>query len=188
MPYLAKFFAKAERKGHPMDITVIQNLAEQLDGHLERYQSLIDFLEYERKCLLSLDLEGLMTTSQHKEVLARNIQESISKLTDSLMVASLMLGLNTDPSPTLAEVAAQCPQPFDNMINDGAIKLARLKNIIARENEANKLFIEQSLNLINDSLNILTGADKIKGDGYRKDGSKDKGVKKSLPIKLSKEV
>jgi hypothetical protein len=171
-----------------MDISIIQNLSEQLDGHLERYQSLIDFLDLERKCLLSLDLEGLMITSQRKESLARNIQESIVKLTDSLVTASLMLGIEATPPPTLAEVAALCPKPFDNLINDGAIRLASLKNIIARENEANRLFIEHSLNLINESLNIITGADRIKGDGYRKDGSKDKGVKKSLPTKLSKEV
>ncbi|MDR1051238.1 MAG: flagellar protein FlgN [Deltaproteobacteria bacterium] len=171
-----------------MDITIIQNLAEQLDGHLERYQSLIDFLEVERKCLLTLDLEGLTATSRHKEVLAKNIRESILRLTDGINTASLMLGLEPDPSPTLAEVAALCPAPYDNAINDGAIRLARLKNIIARENEANRLFIEQSLTLINDSLNVLTGADQVKGDGYRKDGSKDKGVKKALPVKLSKEV
>ncbi|MDR1309069.1 MAG: flagellar protein FlgN [Deltaproteobacteria bacterium] len=171
-----------------MDITIIQNLADQLDGHLERYQSLIDFLDRERKCLLSLDLEGLLLTSQHKEGLARNIQDSILRLTESISQTALMLGLDDDPAPTLAEVAALCPRPFDNRINDGAIKLARLKNVIARENEANRHFVEQSLNLINESLNVLTGADQIKGDGYRQDGSKDKGLKKALPTKLSKEV
>jgi hypothetical protein len=129
-----------------------------------------------------------MATSQHKETLARNIQDSISRLTESLATASLMLGLDTEGPPTLAEVAALCPRPYDNVINDGAIKLARLKNVIARENEANRLFIEQSLNLINESLNVITGADQIKGDGYRKDGTKDKSLKKAFPTKLSKEV
>jgi hypothetical protein len=99
-----------------------------------------------------------------------------------------MLGIPTTPSPTLAEVASRCPRPYDNRINDGAIALARLKNIISRENEANRLFIEQSLSLVNESLNILTGADQIKSEGYRKDGTKDKSVKRSLPTKLSKEV
>jgi hypothetical protein len=171
-----------------MDITVIQNLAEQLDCHLERYQSLIDFLNTERHCLLSLDLEGLMQTSQHKEALARNIKDSIDRLIESLDRTALMLGLSSEQTPTLAEVASLCPRPYDNRINDGAIKLARLKNIIARENEANRHFIEHSLNLINESLNFLTGADQIKADSYRQDGSKDKSLKKALPTKLSKEV
>jgi hypothetical protein len=171
-----------------MDITVIQNLSEKLDSHLERYQFLIDFLNTERKCLLSLDLEGLMQTSKYKETLARNIMESIENLTESLARAGLMLGLDTDKPPTLAEVAALSPKPFDNRLNDGAIKLARLKNIIAMENEANRHFIEYSLGLINESLNFLTGADQIKADSYRQDGSKDKSVKKALPTKLSKEV
>jgi hypothetical protein len=171
-----------------MDLSVIRSLTEQLGLHLERYQSLIDFLEQEKKCLLSLDLEGLLVTSQQKEQLGRNIQNSIGALTSNLIDAALMLGLPTEPPPTLAEVASKCPRPYDNRLNDGAMTLARLKNIIGRENEANRRFIEQSLNLVNDSLNILTGADRYQGDGYRKDGSKDKSVKKAMPAKLSKEV
>lgn len=171
-----------------MDITVIQNLAEQLDGHLERYQSLIDFLDREKRCLLALDLEGLLATSQIKERLARDIQDSIYRLTDGIVEAALMLGLSTSPPPTLAELASKCPRPFDNRLNDGAMALARLKNVISRENDANRRFIEQSLNLVNDSLNVLSGADRYQAEGYRKDGTKDKSVKKARPAKLSKEV
>jgi hypothetical protein len=171
-----------------MDITIITNLAEQLDVHLERYQSLIDFLNNERKYLLDLDLDGLLRTSQQKESLSMEIKESIDRLTESLTQASCMLGLDSSVTPTLAEIAALCPKPYDNRINDGSIKLARLKNIISMENEANRHFIEFSLNLINESLNYLTGADKIKADSYRQDGSKDKSLKKALPTKLSKEV
>ncbi|MDR3204534.1 MAG: flagellar protein FlgN [Deltaproteobacteria bacterium] len=171
-----------------MDLTVVQRLAEELDEHLSRYQSLIDFLEKEKKCLLSLDLEGLLVTSQIKEKLGLEIQDSIHQLTNSLVETALMFNIPSMPNPTLAEVAALCPKPYDNRLNEGAITLARLKNIINRENEANRLFVEQSLNLVNESINVLTGADQIKGEGYRKDGSKDKSVKKSLPAKLSKEV
>ena len=171
-----------------MDITVIHNLAEQLDGHLERYQSLIDFLDQERKCLLTLDLEGLLTTSQFKEKLARNIHESIHSLTESLVQTALMLGIPTSPPPTLSELAAKCPRPYDTRLSAGANSLVRLKNIINRENESNRRFIEQSLNLVNESLNVLTGADQYQAEGYRKDGTKDKSVKKARPAKLSKEV
>jgi hypothetical protein len=171
-----------------MDITVIHNLAEQLDSHLERYQSLIDFLDREKRCLLALDLEGLLATSQIKERLARDIQESIHGLTDGIVETALMLGLSAAPPPTLAELAAKCPRPYDNRLSDGAMALARLKNVIGRENEANRRFIEQSLNLVNDSLNALTGADRYQAEGYRKDGSQDTSVKKARPAKLSKEV
>jgi hypothetical protein len=171
-----------------MDITLIQNLAEQLDGHLERYQSLIDFLDRERRCLLTLDLEGLLATSQFKEQLARNIHDSIHHLTDSLVETALMLGIPASPPPTLTDVASRCPRPYDNRISEGAMTLARLKNVISRENESNRRFIEQSLNLVNESLNVLTGADQYQAEGYRKDGTKDKSVKKARPAKLSKEV
>ena len=171
-----------------MDIAVIQNLPEQLEGHLERYQSLIDFLDRERRCLLTLDLEGLLATSQFNERLARNIQDSIHRLTDSLVETALMLDIPTDPPPTLSEVAVHCPKPYDNRLIEGAVCLARLKNIISRENDSNRRFIEQSLSLVNESLNVLTGADKYQGEGYRKDGTKDKSVKKARPAKLSKEV
>jgi hypothetical protein len=171
-----------------MDITVIHNLAEQLDKHLERYRSLIGFLDREKKCLLALDLDGLLATSQIKEKLARRIQDSIHQLIDGIVQAALMLGLETSPPPTLAELASKCPRPYDNRLNDGAMELARLKNVINRENEANRRFVEQSLTLVNDSLNVLTGADRYQAEGYRKDGSKDKSVKKARPAKLSKEV
>jgi flagellar biosynthesis/type III secretory pathway chaperone len=171
-----------------MDITIIQTLADQLDIHLERYQQLIDFLKEERHCLLGLDLDGLLKISQSKESLGSNIKESIDRLTESVSQTGLMLGLDPERTPTLAEVAALCPKPYDNRLNDGAIKLARLKNIISMDNQANRHFIEYSLNLINDSLNVLTGADQIKADGYRKDGSKDKSLKKALPTKLSKAI
>ncbi|MDR2302471.1 MAG: flagellar protein FlgN [Deltaproteobacteria bacterium] len=171
-----------------MDLTIIENLANQLDIHLERYQKLIDFLNDERHCLLGLDLDGLLRISQHKERVATGITESIRQLTEYVDQASLMLGLPEDQTPTLAEVAALCPKPYDNRLNDGAIKLARLKNVISMENEANRHFIDYSLGLINESLNVLTGADQIKADGYQKDGKKDKSVKKALPTKLSKEV
>ncbi|MDR2368584.1 MAG: flagellar protein FlgN [Deltaproteobacteria bacterium] len=171
-----------------MDLTIIQNLADQLDIHLDRYQKLIDFLNQERHCLLGLDLDGLLKISQSKEAVAIGIRESIERLTESVTQAGLMLGLPEGQTPTLAEVAAHCPKPFDNRINDGAIKLARLKNVIAMENDANRNFIEYSLGLINESLNVLTGADQVKADGYRKDGRKDTSLKKALPAKLSKEV
>ncbi|MDR1546851.1 MAG: flagellar protein FlgN [Deltaproteobacteria bacterium] len=171
-----------------MDITVVQNLAEQLDAHLARYQELIDYLDREKKCLLSLDLDGLLTASQAKEQLARNIHDNLPPFTASLTAAALMLGLTADPPPTLSEAARLCPEPYGNRLNEGAMTLARLKNVILRENEANRQFVEHSLELVNDSINVLTGASQIRGEGYRKDGSKDKSVKKALPRKLSKEV
>jgi hypothetical protein len=171
-----------------MDITVIAKLADSLENHLSRYQRLVDFLDLEKKYLLNLDLDGLMVTSQAKEELGRDIQAGIGLLTSALTDAALMLGLTLDPPPTLGELARLCPKPYGNKINDMAITLARLKNVILRENETNRHFVQEALNLVNGSINILTGADQLKGDGYRQDGSKDQGIKKSRPTKLSKEV
>ncbi|MDR1394843.1 MAG: flagellar protein FlgN [Deltaproteobacteria bacterium] len=171
-----------------MDITIVAQLASSLNDHLGRYQRLVDYLGLEKKYLLDLDLDGLLLTSQAKEELGRDIQNGIGPMINSLSDAALMLGLPSLPPPTLGQVASLCPPPFDNRINDMAIALARLKNIILRENEANRQFVQESLNLVNNSINILTGADQIKGDGYNKDGTKDQGVKKARPSKLSKEV
>jgi len=171
-----------------MDITRIINLVGQLDEHLARYQELINFLEEEKKCLLSLDLNGLFVTSQAKEKLGRNIQDSISFLITSLNDCALMLGIPLNPQPTLTEIANCCPKPYDNQINNGSITLARLKNIILRENTSNQRFVQEALNIVNESINIMTGADQLQGEGYKNDGSKERGVKKALPSKLSKEV
>jgi hypothetical protein len=171
-----------------MDIAIVAELASALKGHLERYQRLVDYLGEEKKYLLSLDLDGLLVTSQAKEELGRDIQNGMGLLINNLSDVAIMLGLPIVPSPTLAEVANLCPKPYDNLINDMAIALARLKNVILRENEANRAFVQESLNLVNGSINALTGADRLKGDSYGKDGSKDQGVKKARPTKVSKDV
>ena len=170
-----------------MDITRAQNLCEILDGHLERYQTLVDYIAQEKKYLLELDLDGLFASSKMKEELARDIQDNIGELVGAINETALMLGLPLEPQPLLADLASRLPRPFGNQVNDGAIKLARLKNTIQRENEANRHFVEEAIRLVNESINILTGANQLKGDGYKKDGTQ--GEKKlTLPVKLSRAV
>jgi hypothetical protein len=171
-----------------MDVAIVTKLVAALKEHLNRYQTLVDFIAAEKKYLLNLDLDGLLATSQAKEKLGREIQKSVVFLSNSLSDAALMFGASAVPPPTLTEVAKLCPKPYDNQINDMAIALARLKNVILRENEANKRFTQEALNLVNGSINALTGADQIKGDSYGQDGAKDQGVKKARPTKVSKEV
>jgi hypothetical protein len=171
-----------------MEITVVSRLEEQLQEHLGRYQELADYLETEKAQLLNLDLDGLMVTSKAKERLARNIIAGSGELRDSIVQAALMLGLAGDPPPTLAEIAARTPGPYGIRLSEGAGSLARLKNVILRENETARHFVEESLELVTGSINILSGADRVKAEGYGSDGKKDKGVKKALPSKLSREV
>lgn len=170
-----------------MDISRIVKLCEALEGHLERYQTLVDYVAEEKKCLLELDLDRLFVSSQNKERLATDIQDNIRELVDGINETALMLGLPLTPQPLLADLVPHVPRPFDNRLNDGSIKLARLKNIILRENEANRSFIEEAVRMVDESINILTGANQLKGDGYNNDGRR--GEKKlTLPVKLSKEV
>jgi hypothetical protein len=171
-----------------MDITVVRQLEEELAGHLERYRELADFLEQEKKHLLNLDLDGLLVVSKAKERLARNIIAGSGALRDSIAQTALMLGLGDDPLPTLAEIARLTPAPYGIRLGEGAGTLARLKNLILRENETARHFVEESLDLVTGSINILSGADQLKGNGYGSDGKKEKGVKKALPSKFSREV
>ncbi|MDR1872647.1 MAG: flagellar protein FlgN [Deltaproteobacteria bacterium] len=171
-----------------MDIAIVAKLAATLEEHLAGYQKLVDFISEEKKYLLSLDLDGLLVTSQAKEVLGRAIQDQVAAVITSLSDTALMLGLPPVPQPTLQEVAALLPKPYGGKINELAITLARLKNVILRENEANRRFVQEALSLVNGSINALTGADQIKGDSYGKDGGQDQSVKKARPTKVSKEV
>ncbi len=170
-----------------MDITIVQKLCDTLDGHLERYQALVDYVGQEKKYLLEHDLDGLFSSSKQKEELALDIQNNINALVDDINVAALMLGIPLTPQPLLADIARLLPKPFGNKLNDGSIKLERLKNIILRENEANRHFVEEAMRMVGESINILTGANQLKGDGYNKNG--ERGEKKhSMPVKLSKAV
>jgi hypothetical protein len=171
-----------------MDITIISQLEESLREHTARYQELIDFLEREKKYLLNLDLDGLLIVSRAKEKLAKTILKSNLGLKENIISAALMLGLPIEPFPTLASIAHEVPGPFGARLSEGINNLARLKNLIVRENAMAKHFVEQSLDLVTESLNILSGANKLKGDGYSADGKKEKTVKKGLPSKLSREV
>ncbi|MDL2260406.1 flagellar protein FlgN [Deltaproteobacteria bacterium OttesenSCG-928-K17] len=170
-----------------MDLTRVQHLCNILDGHLERYQTLVDYVAMEKKYLLELDLDGLFASSKMKEELALDIQANIQTLVECIKETALMLGLAIEPQPLLADLAPHLPTPFDNYVNDGAIRLERLKNTIQRENEANRQFVDESLRLINESVDILTGANQLKGDGYNSDGSAGE-KKNTLPIKLSRSV
>ncbi|MDR1167141.1 MAG: flagellar export chaperone FlgN [Deltaproteobacteria bacterium] len=171
-----------------MDITLIQKLDADLGDHLARYRELIAFLDQEKAYLLSLDLDGLLHVSRAKEKLARNIIAKSEAFKESLASVALMLGLPLEPLPTLSEVGALCPPPFGARVADGAMTLARLKNQILRENSQAQAFVEESLGLVAESLNILSGANQIQGDGYKSDGKKEKGVKKALPSKLSRDI
>lgn len=170
-----------------MDILRVRNLCDFLDGHLERYQRLVDFVAEEKKYLLDLDLEGLFAASKEKEALAVDIQTNIGELVEAINETALMLGLPLSPQPLLVDLVRHLPPPFDNRVNDGSIRLERLKNTILRENEANRRFIEETLRLVNESVSILTGANQLKSEGYQKDGRQGER-KLLLPVKLSRAV
>ena len=170
-----------------MDTRRIHELCVLLDAHLVRYQALVDYLAEEKKLLLALDLEGLWSFSQRKEELARDIQAHIRELETGISETALALGLAPEPLPLLADLAARVPQPWRNRLSEGARHLAQLKNVILRENEASQAFIAEGLRLVNESIDILTGANQIRGEGYTSGGGQ--GEKRpSLPVKLSREV
>ncbi len=170
-----------------MDIVQVNHLSQVLEGHLVRYQRLVDYIIAEKNYLLDMDLEKLLASAQEKEALGLDIQNNIAILIDAINNLALQCGLPLEPQPLLVDLVPYLPKPFANKINDGAIKLAHLKNIIQRENEAQRYFIEEAQRLVTESINILTGANQLKGDGYKKDGRQ--GEKKiTRPVKFSREV
>jgi hypothetical protein len=170
-----------------MDTWRVHELCRLLGEHLERYQALVDHLAEEKKLLLALDLEGLWLSSKRKEELGLEIQAHIRELETAISETALALGLPPEPQPLLTDLAARLPEPWRNRLNSGGRDLARLKNIILRENEAAQGFIAESLRLVNESIDILTGASQLRGEGYKSAGGQ--GEKRpSLPVKLSREV
>ena len=170
-----------------MDARHIHELCAILDEHLEHYQALADCLAEEKKLLLALDLEALLAHCRRKEELGLVIHEHILELEAGISGTALALCLDISPQPLLAELAARLAEPWRNRLSEGARRLARLKNIILRENEAGHAYISESLRLVNDSIDILTGARQLRGEGYSNNSGQ--GEKRhSLPVKLSREV
>ena len=170
-----------------MDTAWTAGLCDLLDEHLARYQELADYLDEEKKYLLALDLEALFASSRKKEALGRDIQLHIQALVAAIGEAALTLGLPASPQPLLADLAARLPEPYRRRLGEGAARLVRLKNLIHRENEASRAFIEESLRLVNESVGILTGANQLRGDGYGGGGGQGES-RRGLPVKLSREV
>ncbi len=136
---------------------------------------------------MELDLDGLLLSSKIKEKMALDIEAHIGRLMEAINETALMLNIPLVPQPLLVSLVEGLPRPYDNRVNDASIKLARLKNDIYRENEINRHYLEEALKMVGESINILTGANQLKGDGYQQNGRQ--GEKKlTRPVKLSREV
>ncbi len=165
----------------------LNELVSLLDNQLASYQSLIDLLNEEKAALLNLDLEKVQETAKTKENAVLKIRLLLPALTESIKETGIILGLPEDPLPTLAELSAAAPQPWSARIRQAGLALARLKRAVARHNEANKSFVQESLQMTSDSIAILTGAVFRQQGGYKSNGQKSASGDYG-PTRLSREV
>jgi len=165
----------------------IDSLLNLLKSQVSHYQKLSKLLEQEQKYLIELNLEKLQETTKKKEDTVLDIKILIEPLAIEIKTLAQRLGLNTNPLPTLAQLARHLREPWSGELRKAAQKLARNKTDVLRHNHDNQHFIQDALGLIEGSLKILTGANLEKAHQYLPTGQ-HAAAKPVAPVKLNREV
>ena len=155
--------------------------------HIDRYRELASLLDEEQSALIRLDVEQLQQLSKTKETMVLKIELLVEPLAQTIRDAARALGLPENPQPALAEIAEAAPRAYRIELRRRSFELVRLKNQIARHNEANRNFVRESIRLVSDSIAILTGAVAARKTGYLPNGQQP-SMSGYRPVKLSREV
>lgn len=139
-----------------MDIESIDSLCQALEEHLNRHRTLVEHLSRENECLMNANADELLLESMLRERAAQAIQDGTVNYLTAFKRTAEALDLPFSPPPLLTDLAALVPQPFRDRLKAGSAELARLKNIIFRDNEVNYHYIEEALRLVTANLAALT--------------------------------
>jgi hypothetical protein len=165
----------------------LPGLMRRLKTHMGLYQKLAKALEMERVALMDMDMERLAKVTAAKNALTTQLHDDLPALAEDIQKAAASLGVAAEPLPALAELAASAPPPWENRLAKAGRALARVKREIARRNEANHAFVQEALDMVSQSIHILTGGAAQAKSGYASDGRKpQKGAYQA--VRLSKEV
>jgi hypothetical protein len=158
-----------------------------LEQHIGLYQTLIDLLNREQSALMALKVDEVHETAKAKETIALKIKLQTPLLARTIQETAAGQGLAIDPLPTLAELSAAVPSPWSKQLERMGLSLARVKRTVISHNQANHRFVRASLEMVSNSIAILTGAGSGPQKGYLRNGqhAAQGGYQ---AVKLSREV
>ncbi|MBW1709096.1 MAG: flagellar protein FlgN [Deltaproteobacteria bacterium] len=163
------------------------NLLALLKRQISHYQKLNKLLEAERKNLIKLDLDNLQKITKVKESTIQDIRLLVEPIAAKIKDLAQKQGLETDPIPTLAQLAGTFSEPMSGRLRKSAQDLARIKTDVFRHNQDNHNYIKDALGLIENSLGILTGTKLAEAQRYLPTGQQ--AVTRPVgSIKLNREI
>lgn len=153
-------------------------------GH---YKALNQLMDLEQKYLIDLDLENLKETARAKEKTIGRIKTQAEPLAASIKELGQTLGIKGETLPTLAELSQTLDEPYSIKLRQAGRELAQIRSEVNIHNLDNKNFVQDVLDLMQDSLAVLTGTLPSSADNYQPDGGQT--VSKPIkPAKLNREI
>ena len=166
---------------------LLEHLTKIMAQHIGGYDRLAQLLLQEQAALIEHDLERIQKVSKAKETLALKIKLLLPAVSQAIQDTARALGLSSDPLPTMAELAAAAPDPWAGRLRLAGLRLARLKQSVTMQNQANHAYVQEALDLISGSIAILTGAALAPKAGYMRNGQTTEAAG-HRPVRLSREV
>ena len=123
------------------------------------YQDLVECLKRERNSLMKTDIDGLWEISDEKQSIISRIETVRGKILAAMSQASIDHGMNVSLF-RLANVFSLIPRVHRARFKKAYLFLLSLKGEIEQRSRENKLFIEESLNFLDELIGIISGADK----------------------------
>lgn len=132
----------------------IGSLIQLLKEETSVYSKIIEVLKEEKKALINLDTESINITANKKEMLSLKIK-SLEEARD-LILEKISQDFNILKTKlTISEISSNIEEPFSSEITSLKNNLLSLINEIQILNSQNRFFLQNSINIINDSMEFL---------------------------------
>ena len=139
-----------------MDDTIVQSLEKLFYQKILLYNDLLDCFKREKESLLNIDLDSLWNISKEKE----HICSKITSLREEI-IAAVNLGIE-EKSFNLNQILDVIPVKKRDEFQKLYLTLINLRSEIEVLRKENMLFIDDSLQFLDEMISIITGETKSK--------------------------
>lgn len=137
--------------------TPIQTLEDLFYEKIMLYQELVDCLSQEKDFLIKTDIDALWEISDKKLAVVKRIESVRGKILSTLSDASIDHGMDVT-SFSLTSLLSLIPREARSPFRKAHLSLVGLKAEIRQRSQENKVFVEQSLDFLDELIGILTNA------------------------------
>jgi flagellar biosynthesis/type III secretory pathway chaperone len=137
--------------------TLIQTLEDLFYEKLILYQELVECLKQERQFLIKTDMDALWEISDKKQSIVPRIERVREKMLATLSDASIDHGMDVS-SFRLATVLSVIPYTDRGRFKKVYMSLVGLESETRQRSRENRLFVQQSLDFLDELIGIIANA------------------------------